>query len=181
METSTFSGAEMSAERFPVLSLRPGCVPEDLDGAPERRRPALLVAFAELGVVHRAKPLREVAVVRRARALQGENLKRRRRVHLDDHALAPLPRERVVRVLDADLLQLREQLLRVGLVRRTSCGSPSRPAGPPWRGCVRSFASPSRSGRRAARRRRRRHPAAPPRTPRRPPRCPPRSPRTSWR
>src|SRR5918995_5021290 len=46
-------------------------VPEDLDGAPQSRRPALLVALTELGVVHGAEPVREVAIVRSTRALQG--------------------------------------------------------------------------------------------------------------
>src|SRR5918995_5711834 len=38
-------------------------VPEDLDRAPEIRRPVLFVAFTELRVVHRAEPLRQVAVI----------------------------------------------------------------------------------------------------------------------
>src|SRR5215210_1291196 len=90
-----------------------GRIPEDLDSALERRRPALLVAFTELGVVHRPEPFGQVAVVRRTSALQGEDLQSRRGVDFDDHALAPLPRKGIVRVLHTDLLKLGEQLFRV--------------------------------------------------------------------
>src|SRR5215213_1170626 len=90
-----------------------GGVPEDLDGPPERRGPALLVALSQLGVVHRAEPLREVAVLSGAGALQGEHLQRCRRVHLDDRALVSFPREGVVCVLHAHLLQLGQQLFGV--------------------------------------------------------------------